>query len=202
MTGSNANLPPHPLGQFFERLGERVIASESTWWHEVQSGVLLSFPYYRELELDDAELTGLIRRHKLRALRYPTPLSGFGFVSTMELNPQVDDYDLACLSSTARRQTKQGLKYCQIERMNFDELIEAGLPLNRDSAERQGRDTIPHQRRLLAAVLPGGQSHAGFRRLGGSDRGSVGCLLGTGRARRLGQLPADQLVEPVSRPAA
>jgi len=131
----------NPMAEFFEKIGQCAIRSESSWWHEVQSGVLLSFPYYRLIEPSDNEVQGLFRKYKLRAVRYPTPLNAFGFPSTVELNCN-REYDLNCLHSAARRQTRKGLKSCIVREIDFDYLAEHGLALNRDTAERQERESL------------------------------------------------------------
>jgi hypothetical protein len=51
------------------------------------------------------------------------------------------DYDLDCLARTARRQTKQGLKHCAVQQLDFDDIVERGLALNQATARRQGLDT-------------------------------------------------------------
>jgi len=130
----------NPMGEFFERLGQRTIRSESSWWYEVQHRVLLSFPYYKLIKPSEAEINTLMHEHKLRAIRYPTTLESFGFVSTLELNSN-HKYDLDCLHPTARRQTRQGLKNCIVQEIDFDYLEKTGLSLNRDTAKRRGRES-------------------------------------------------------------
>ena len=131
----------NPMAEFFDRIGQRAIRSESSWWHEVQSHVLLSFPYHKLIEPGEDEINQLFRKYNLRAIRYPTPLDAFGFPSTMELNSN-REYELSCLHSTARRQTRQGLKNCTVEEIDFDSLAEHGLALNQDTAKRQGRQSL------------------------------------------------------------
>lgn len=132
--------PPDAMADFFERLGERVLRSPSAYWHEVQRGVVLSFPYHRLITPDESEVRSLFRAHRLRAIRFPTPLTAFGFHSTLELNTRAD-YDLKQLASTARRQTKQGLAACQVRRLEFAELERLGLGLAQQTAQRQRLDT-------------------------------------------------------------
>lgn len=132
---------PNPMGEFFERLGQRTIRSESSWWYEVQPRTLLSFPYYKLIEPSKEEIDELFAKHKLRVIRYPTPLNAFGFSSTLELNTD-PSYDLSCLEREARRQTRRGLEDCTFEQIDFDYLAEHGLSLNQDTADRQGRETI------------------------------------------------------------
>lgn len=130
----------NPMGEFFERLGHRIVQSKNAWWYEVQPRVLLSFPYYKLVEPQEEEIAALMREHKLRAIRYPTTLNSFGFVSTLAVNTN-QDYDLNCQHQKARNQTRRGLENCVVEKVDFAYLIEKGLPLNQDTAKRQGRES-------------------------------------------------------------
>ena len=131
----------NPMGEFFERIGQRTIRSEISWWYEVQPRVLLSFPYYKLIEPDDEEITELFSKYKLRAIRYPTPLQAFGFPSTLEVNTD-PSYNLSSLEREARRQTRRGLENCTFKQIDFDYLTEHGLVLNRETANRQKRKII------------------------------------------------------------
>jgi hypothetical protein len=135
------DISSNPMGEFFEKIGQRVIRSRSSLWHEVQSRVLLSFPYYKLIDPLDDEIEELFTQYKLRAIRYPAPPNAFGFPSTVELNTNCE-YDLDCLHSTARRQTRQGLENCVVKQIEFDFLAERGLALNIDTADRQKRESL------------------------------------------------------------
>jgi hypothetical protein len=132
---------PNPMAEFFERIGQKAIRSESSWWYEVQRRVLLSFPYYVLIEPPPEEIEELFGKHKLRAVRYPTPAEAFGFPSAVEVNTD-PTYDLSCVQPRTRRYIRQALKTCKYEQIGFDYLMKDGLSLNRDTAERQGRATI------------------------------------------------------------
>ena len=130
----------NPMGEFFERIGHNIIQSESAWWYDVQPRVLLSFPYYKLIEPNEEELDGLLNKYRLRAIRYPTTLTCFGFVSTLAVNTN-RDYDFSCQHQKARNQTRRGLENCVVKEIDFTYLIENGLPLNQDTARRQGRES-------------------------------------------------------------
>ena len=106
----------------------------------MQPKVLLSFPYHELIERDQTGISALMRDYKLRAIRYPTHLQSFGFVSTLDIKTN-HEYDLSCLHSTARRQTKQGMKNCIVREIDFDYLTDKGLSLKRDTAEPQRRES-------------------------------------------------------------
>ncbi len=131
---------PNSMAEFFERLGHKIIKSESSLWYDVQPKVLLSLPYYKLIEPSYEECCGLLNKHKLRAIRYPTTLNSFGFISTLAVNTN-PNYDLSCQHQKARNQTRRGMENCVVEEIDFDYLAENGLPLNQDTAERQGRES-------------------------------------------------------------
>ena len=124
--------------KFFERLGHKVIRTQSSWWYDVQPGVLLTLPYYKQITPSENEINELLKKENLRALRYPTTLENFGFLSDITINTH-KDYDLPHLHQKARNQTKRGLENCQVRPMDFEELAKDGLALNIDTAARQER---------------------------------------------------------------
>jgi len=134
MTGES-----NPMAEFFERLGHKIIRTPNALWYDVQPKVLLSLPYYKLVEPVEEEIAGLMHEHKLRALRFPTALKNFGFVSNLALNTKTD-YDLADQHQKARNQTRRGLENCKVEQIDFDFLMDKGLELNRETAERQSRE--------------------------------------------------------------
>lgn len=129
-----------PIVEFLERLGHKVIQSPNGWWYEVQPKVLNALPNYKLIEPSESELKSLMDKYKLRAIRFPTPLSAYGFVSSITVNTD-KNYDMPSLHQKARNQTRRGLENCKVERLDFDWLIENGLPLNISTAQRQGRES-------------------------------------------------------------
>jgi hypothetical protein len=129
------------MGEFFVRIGQRTVKSDSSWWHEIQPRVLLSFPYYNLIEPSPEEIHELSRKFYFRAIRYPTPLHAFGFPSTLQVNTD-PNYDLSMLEREARRETRRGLENCTLEQIDFAYLAKHGLSLNQDTAKRQGRRTV------------------------------------------------------------
>ncbi|MHC4159149.1 MAG: hypothetical protein ACYSSO_08735 [Planctomycetota bacterium] len=131
---------PNSMAEFFERLGHKVIKSESAWWYDVQPKVLLSLPYYKLIEPSPEESYGLLNKQKLRAIRHPTTLGSFGFTSTLAVNTN-PNYNLSCQHQKARNQTRRGMENCIVEEIDFDYLVKDGLSLNQDTAARQGRES-------------------------------------------------------------
>jgi len=125
--------------EFFSRLG-LVVKSPSSWWYEVQPKVFLSLPYYKTINPTEEEIRTLSHKYKLRAIRYPTSLNSFGFLSNITINTN-KNYDMSCLHQKARNQTRRGLENCEIKRIDFDFLYVNGLKLNKDTAARQERQS-------------------------------------------------------------
>lgn len=130
----------NPMVEFFECLGHKIIRTKSSWWYDVQPGVLLTIPYYKEITPDEAEISELMSKNELRAIRYPTTLDSFGFISDITINTN-KDYDLSCLHRNARNHTRRGLENCQVKQIDFDYLRKYGMELNEDTAMRQGRQS-------------------------------------------------------------
>jgi hypothetical protein len=171
MTGES-----NPMAEFFRKIGQHTIYSKSSWWYEVQPKVLLSFPYYKLIEPGEDEINELFRQHKLRAIRYPAPINAFGFPSSLELNTD-PSYDLSRLEREARRQTRQGLANCKFEQIDFDFLAEHGLALNRDTAERQGRETIYTDPKYWGKYCEAGKGTPGITAWGVFAEGKLGTFL-------------------------
>jgi hypothetical protein len=88
----------------------------------------------------DQEIQELMEKYKLRAIRYPTILTNFGFQSTLAVNTN-HDYDLTYQHQKARNQTRRGLENCKVEEIDFDYLAKNGLVLNQETANRQERES-------------------------------------------------------------
>lgn len=145
---------PNPMEELYQRLGQRVVCSESSWWHEVHPHVFQSFPYYRLIQPQEPELQALLREYRLRAIRYTTPLEGFGFFSTVELNTSTD-YDISTIRKTeVRRAIRHGIHTKDEQR--------PALSLWRCERERyETRSSPSHRQGLMPRVPPsrtGGRS--------------------------------------------
>jgi len=128
-----------PAGDFYEflgRLGHKILRAGDATWYDVQPRVLLAVPHFRTLSLSEETIGQLLAEHRLRALRFPTDTTQFGFESTLAINCN-RDYGLKALHRKARNQTLRALERCTIERTDFAFLAREGLRLNRDTAARQ-----------------------------------------------------------------
>ena len=170
------SVPPNPMSEFFERAGHATYATETAWWYEVWPRAVLSFPYHRLLEPDRSEIDRLIRDHRIKVVRYPTPLAAFGFPNTLEVQTDAA-FDLGRLEREARRQTRQGLKQCTFERISFDDLATHGLEMNRATASRQGRQTIYCDADYWRRYCEAGKATEGVRAWGVMVEGNLGSYL-------------------------
>jgi hypothetical protein len=130
----------NPMEEFFKRLGHKIIHTPKASWYEVQHRVLLSFPYYKQVEPTEDELNELMTTNKMLAIRFPTMLDKFGFISNVVVNTN-KNYDFASMHQKARNQTRRALENCKVEQIDFDFLYKNGLSLNDDTAKRQGRES-------------------------------------------------------------
>ena len=123
-----------------ENAGHRVARTESAWWYEVHPHWFLSIPFHAEITPSPGEINEVFG-HGAWVLRYPCPVA----LGTPSYRIVCDDpgYDLATLSSTARRATRRGLENCRVRRLPFADLEAAGgLVVSQSTQERQHR-TVP-----------------------------------------------------------
>jgi len=166
----------NPMKEFFEKIGQRTFKTESTWWHEVQPGVLLSFPYYKLISPSCGELDTLFKTYNLKAVRFPTPLEGYGFPASLELNTN-PQFNLDLLERESRRQTRRGLEACTYQQIDFDFLKSEGLKLNIDTADRQGRKTIYTDLKYWDNYCDAGKATQGMEAWGVLVDGKLGTYL-------------------------
>lgn len=130
----------NPMVNFFARLGHKIIQTTNACWYDVQPRVLLSCPYYKPVTPTEDELHNLMENNKLLAIRFPTMPDRLGFVSNIVVNTD-KNYDFHSMHQKARNQTRRALENCKVEQIDFNFLASHGLPLNEDTAKRQGRES-------------------------------------------------------------
>lgn len=166
----------NPMVEFFRRLGHNIIQTESAWWYEVQPKVLLALPYYKTITLGEEESAEMMARYDISAIRYPTKLDEFGFLSNITINTNAQ-YDLNCLHRKARNHTRRGLENTTVEQIEFDYLIESGLPLNRDTAERKDATAFMPIPRIGASSARRPKLRKGLLRGGALSEANWRCFL-------------------------
>lgn len=121
---------------FLENMGHRVVSSGGAYWFNVHPHVYTCFPFDKIMAPDDIKPGEILGRDGW-FIRYPCALEKGRPSFRIICNKR--DYDLENLSGKARNQTRRGLENCEVRRIEFMELYDLGLKLNRDTLERQGR---------------------------------------------------------------
>ncbi len=145
--------------EWLRRQGQRVIRTESSYWHSQGWGVFQAFPYHWLIEPGRAELRELMLRHGALALRYSMPTgrgqNGDGRNgdrdrhrdSSLPRNREScyhvvctgNDYDLETLGAWARKNVRRGLRNCRVAPISFARYLEQGWDLRLDTLARQQR---------------------------------------------------------------
>ncbi|MEZ6059473.1 MAG: GNAT family N-acetyltransferase [Planctomycetaceae bacterium] len=125
--------------EFLQRIGHMVHEAAGVHWFDVKPHVYTCFPF--ETQLNPAAVDfGTVLGSRGLAARYCCRVSEG--VSSYRLVVRDRDYDLASQTSKARNQTRRGLEQCQYGRLEFSQLADDGLRLNRETLLRQQR-SIP-----------------------------------------------------------
>ncbi len=125
--------------RFLEAIGHRVIASPSGYWFDISRSFYESIPPFRLIAPDRAEIKALFRQQRMIGLKYCGPPDHVGKRSWIYICRE-KDYDLKIIHPKMRNKVRQGLRNCTIRPLTFEYLHDHGMPLNRDTLERQGRD--------------------------------------------------------------
>lgn len=125
------------FAEFLEKLGHRVIRTESSWWYDVTRWAYMSFPFHVSITPSTDEINTLLLKNGLMA-RYTCP-DGSGNASYYTACCG-KSYDLSQLTVKARNQSRRGLERCTVRRVTFEDLGRlGGIAINRDTLLRQGR---------------------------------------------------------------
>ena len=134
------NMQTNPFLEFLARQGHRIVETESCYWYDAQPGFYFYFPYNRLITPGRDELKRVLWRQPCIGIRYFTPVECFGKESFMIVCSD-KSYDITSVDPHyARRQTRRGLEHFDIRQLEFKELAQLGISLNRDTLVRQGRD--------------------------------------------------------------
>jgi hypothetical protein len=125
--------------RFLEAIGHRVIASPSGYWFDISRSFYESIPPLRVISPDRTETNVLLRQHHAIGLKYCAPYDHIGKRSWIYICRD-KHYDLNTIHPKMRNKVRQGLRNCTIRPITFEYLHNHGMPLNRDTLKRQGRD--------------------------------------------------------------
>jgi len=133
-------MTPEIYSEWLRRQGQRVIRTESSYWHSQGMGVFQAFPYHWLIEPDEKECRELMFRHRALALRYSMPAhDGQSGSSCYHTVYTADDYEIETLSAWARKNVRRGLRNCTVEPISFERYVEEGWALRLDTLARQQR---------------------------------------------------------------
>jgi len=134
-------LTPDIYSDWLRAQGQRVLRTESSYWHSGGGGVFQAFPFHWEIEPTKKDLAELFYRHRVVAIRYSAPAGSLRGVESYHVVRSSGPYDLDSLSHWARKNVRRGLKNCVVEPVPVERFINEGWALRTDSLDRQGRDT-------------------------------------------------------------
>lgn len=122
------------LANFFERLGHRVVHTESSYWHDVHRHFYLSFPYHRLVNPSTDELDRFSPRFYAGLRYFGSPESpgrlSYAFICRDR------QYDLDLISSNTRSKIRRGLKHCAVEQIEPKYVRACGKAANDDTLRR------------------------------------------------------------------
>lgn len=121
---------------FLVRMGHTVRKVGGIYWFNVQPHIYMSFPFQNLVEPFAINWSGVFGNDGWFA-RFPCSID-IGRPS-YRLIVDSPEYDLKYLSGKARNQTRRGLEFCQVRQIEFSELTDRGIEINRETLERQGR---------------------------------------------------------------
>ncbi|MFP7753270.1 hypothetical protein ACLG6S_01190 [Thermodesulfobacteriota bacterium B35] len=121
---------------FLRSLGHNVRKEGEHFWFNVHPRVYMSFPFQHSIAASEVPEKKILGRDGL-VLRHSCPLTEGRASYRLAIN--TPDYTLNSLKGKARNQTRRGLERCSVREMDFVELLEEGIVLNRETLLRQGR---------------------------------------------------------------
>jgi hypothetical protein len=133
-------MTPEIYAEWLRRQGQRVIRTESSYWHSEGIGVFQAFPYHWLIEPGEKECRNLMVRHHALALRYSMPaLGGQGGSACYHTVYAGDDYELETLGAWARKNVRRGLRNCTVGPISLQRYLDEGWTLRVDTLARQQR---------------------------------------------------------------
>lgn len=132
--------------EFLELTGHNIIESPSSLWCEMVPRFYESIPFYQTINPCQAEIDMLFRNHQMLGVKYRMHEGKKGKRGCIYICGE-KPYDLKALHPKTRNKVRQGLKNCVVREIDFGLLHEHGLPLNRDTLKRQGRDDATFSQR-------------------------------------------------------
>jgi len=124
------------VAKFFSSIGDRVIRTESCYWHNPQPFMYRSLPVHRFVDPSQAEIAKVLMLGPALAVRYPKLPEAGGPRGGMFVCYD-RDYDFGSLSQNVRSRTRRGLARCRIAQISFEYLSTHGYALTEETTLRQ-----------------------------------------------------------------
>jgi hypothetical protein len=131
-------MSPETYAEWLRRQGQKVLRTDSSYWHSEGFGVYQAFPYHELIEPSERELRELMFRHRAVAVRYSAPHLGNDRDSYHVVHTGVD-YGFGTLNAWARKNVRRGLRSCSVGPIPLQRYIEEGWALRVDTLARQER---------------------------------------------------------------
>jgi hypothetical protein len=133
-------MTPEIYAEWLRRQGQRVIRTESSYWHSEGMRVFQAFPYHWLIAPEAEELRELTFRHHALALRYSMAAHGGQNVDDCYHVVYIGaDYDFETLGANARNNVRRGLKNCSVFPISIERYVEDGWALRLNTLARQQR---------------------------------------------------------------
>ncbi|MCE5199148.1 MAG: GNAT family N-acetyltransferase [Armatimonadota bacterium] len=127
------------FANFWAVQGHRVISTQSCQWYNTEPFVYLSIPFHRMVTPDRVEMARVLGGGPALVMRYACPAEeskcNGGLYVCRDKN-----YDIPSLNEKARNRTRRALRCCDVERVEFRDLMEWGHEINVQTYIRQNRD--------------------------------------------------------------
>lgn len=156
-------MTPEIYAEWLRRQGQRVLRTESSYWHSESWGVYQAFPYHWLINPSQDEMSELFSIHRALALRYSMPTHVSEGCPSYAIVFEGQTYDIELFGHRTRKNTRRGLKNCSVEPMSLPELVDLAWELRLDALDRQKRHLSIsldswRKRYLTASDLPGFQA--------------------------------------------
>jgi hypothetical protein len=130
---------PEQFADFFSRQGYRIFNTGNSYWYEIHPFCWQSIPYHYCIEPSSKELNKLFFNKLSLVIRFFSKNPDHAAPGYLWIYDQ-GHYDLACLGSKSRNQTRRGLERNRISELDFHRLQNEGWRLIQATAARQGRN--------------------------------------------------------------
>jgi hypothetical protein len=164
------------FAEWLQRLGRRVIRTESTYWVECGLRVFQAFPYHHVIVPSRDEIEFLLTSLPAIGLRYSTPWNAPYGLASYHVTFTRRQFPLGFLSKKARHDVRRGIEASSIEPISFDRLASEGWALRASTLQRQRR-TRAETRAEWQRICQSAKDLQGFETWGAIVKGHLAAAL-------------------------